>query len=209
MIDPDRLDWEKMDGLLPAIVQDSASGEVRMLGYMDRAALGSTIRDRLVTFFSRSRGGPWLKGETSGDLLDVVEIHADCDGDAILVVATPRGPTCHKGTSSCFGENRSVGTGFIGSLATILAERATADPAESYTARLLAEGKTRMAQKVGEEGVEVALAAAAGTPAEVTSEVADLIYHLTILLQASGTSWNAVMDELRARHSARSATASS
>ena len=209
MIDPDSLDWAKMDGLIPAIVQDAASGEVRMLGYMDRAALDATVRDGQVTFFSRSRGGPWRKGETSGNQLDLVSIAADCDRDALLVVARPRGPTCHTGSSSCFGEQQAVGTGFIATLADILAQRATADPGSSYTARLMSEGPKRIAQKVGEEGVEVALAGVAGDAAEVTSEAADLVYHLSLLLQVSGSSWEEVMDELRARHAASSATASS
>jgi phosphoribosyl-ATP pyrophosphohydrolase/phosphoribosyl-AMP cyclohydrolase len=202
MIDPESLDWVKMDGLIPAIVQHAATGEVRMLGYMDRAALDATIADKLVTFHSRSRGGPWRKGETSGNLLD-------CDRDALLVLATPRGPTCHTGSESCFGDQGAPGTGFIATLADTVASRAAADPANSYTARLIGEGMKRLAQKVGEEGVEVALAATAGDAAELTSEAADLVYHLTVLLQASDTSWEAVIDELKRRHSASSATASS
>ena len=209
MIDPELLDWAKMDGLLPAIVQDAASGEVRMLGYMDRAALDATIADKLVTFHSRSRGKPWRKGEASGNLLDLVDIKADCDGDALLVLAAPRGPTCHTGTTSCFGADGPPGIGFLVMLANLLKQRASADPATSYTARLMGQGIKRLAQKVGEEGVEVALAAAAGDAAELTSEAADLIYHLTLLLEASDTSWDAVIAELRRRHAASNATASS
>lgn len=209
MIDPESLDWVKMDGLIPAIVQHAATGEVRMLGYMDRAALDATIADKLVTFHSRSRGGPWRKGETSGNLLDLIDIRFDCDRDALLILATPRGPTCHTGSESCFGDQGAPGTGFIATLADTVASRAAADPANSYTARLIGEGMKRLAQKVGEEGVEVALAATAGDAAELTSEAADLVYHLTVLLQASDTSWEAVIDELKRRHSASSATASS
>ena len=209
MIDPDTLDWAKMEGLIPAIVQDAASGEVRMLGYMDRAALDATIADKLVTFHSRSREKPWRKGETSGNLLDLVDIKADCDGDALLVLATPRGPTCHTGTTSCFGADGPPGIGFLVILANLLKQRASADPATSYTARLIGQGIKRLAQKVGEEGVEVALAATAGDAAELTSEAADLVYHLTLLLQASDTSWDAVIGELRRRHAASNATASS
>ena len=208
MINPDHLDWAKMGGLIPAIVQDAASGEVRMLGYMDRAALDTTIVDRLVTFHSRSRGDLWRKGETSGNLLDLVEIRADCDGDALLILATPRGPTCHTGTDSCFGEEGAPGTGFIASLAATLEQRASADPATSYTARLVQSGVKRIAQKVGEEGVEVALAAVSGNGAELTSEAADLLYHLTVLLPSAGSSWMEVIAELKRRH-ASSATASS
>jgi phosphoribosyl-ATP pyrophosphohydrolase/phosphoribosyl-AMP cyclohydrolase len=209
MIDPDALDWAKIDGLIPAIVQHALSGEVRMLGYMDRAALDATLADRLVTFYSRSRGRPWRKGESSGNLLDLVDIAFDCDRDALLVLAIPRGPTCHTGSASCFGDGGAPGVGFIATLADTVADRAAADPATSYTARLVGEGIKRLAQKVGEEGVEVALAATAGDAAELTSEAADLVYHLTVLLEASDSSWEQVTAELRRRHSASSATASS
>ena len=131
MIDPELLDWAKMDGLIPAIVQDAASGEVRMLGYMDRAALDATIADKLVTFHSRSREKSWRKGESSGNLLDLVDIKADCDGDALLVLAAPRGPTCHTGTASCFGADGPPGIGFLVILANLLKQRASADPATS------------------------------------------------------------------------------
>ncbi len=209
MIDPDSLDWVKMDGLVPAIVQDAKSGEVRMLGYMDRAALDATLRDQLVTFHSRSRGGPWRKGETSGNVLKLVDISVDCDRDALLIVATPVGPTCHTGSESCFGDDGAPGVGFIAMLAETVARRAAADPQTSHTARLIGEGMKRLAQKVGEEGVEVALAATAGDRDELTSEAADLVYHLTVLLEASDSSWEAVMAELKRRHSASKATASS
>ncbi|MEO5809135.1 MAG: bifunctional phosphoribosyl-AMP cyclohydrolase/phosphoribosyl-ATP diphosphatase HisIE [Sphingomicrobium sp.] len=209
MIDPDTLDWAKMDGLIPAIVQDAASGEVRMLGYMDRAALDATLADKLVTFHSRARRTSWRKGDTSGNLLDLVDISADCDRDALLVLAFPRGPTCHTGTASCFGSDGPPGIGFLAMLANLIEQRSKADLATSYTARLIASGSKRIAQKVGEEGVEVALAAISGDAAELTSEAADLVYHLTVLLQASETSWDAVITELRRRHAASSATASS
>ncbi len=202
--DPERLDWVKMDGLIPAIVQHATSGEVRMLGYMDRAALDATIADKLVTFHSRSRGGPWRKGETSGNLLDLVDIRLDCDRDALLILATPRGPTCHIGSDSCFGDDGAPGVGFIATLDALVASRATADPATSYTAQLLVEGPARAAQKVGEEGVETALAGRCGDDAELTSEAADLIYHLTVLLRARGLGWAGVIDELRRRHGALS-----
>lgn len=203
MIDPATLDWAGMDGLIPAIVQHADTGEVRMLGYMDRAALDATIADRLVTFHSRSRGQLWRKGETSGNLLDLVDISADCDGDALLVMARPRGPTCHTGTASCFGDEGAPGTGFVAELAAIVAERAAAPASESYTARLLGEGVKRIAQKVGEEGVETALAATAGEPGELASEAADLVYHLTVLLHASGSSWDEVVAVLKDRHASQ------
>ncbi|MDQ3074758.1 MAG: bifunctional phosphoribosyl-AMP cyclohydrolase/phosphoribosyl-ATP diphosphatase HisIE [Pseudomonadota bacterium] len=209
MIDPGLLDWAKMDGLIPAIVQHATTGEVRMLGYMDRAALNATIADRLVTFYSRSRGGPWRKGETSGNLLEVIDIRIDCDRDALLVLALPRGPTCHTGSDSCFGDDGAPGIGFVAELAATVAARAAADPATSYTARLIGEGVKRLAQKVGEEGVEVALAAVAGETGELTAEAADLVYHLTVLLEAGDSSWDAVIGELKRRHAESKATASS
>jgi phosphoribosyl-ATP pyrophosphohydrolase/phosphoribosyl-AMP cyclohydrolase len=209
VIDPDTLDWAKMDGLIPAIAQDSVSGEVRMLGYCNRDALDATIRTRVATFFSRSRGALWVKGETSGNRLELVDIRTDCDRDSILLLVRPHGPTCHLGTASCFGGEGPPGVGFVATLAEIIVARATADPAQSYTARLFADGVKRIAQKVGEEGVETALAAVAGGRAELESEAADLVFHLTLLLEASGSSWEKVVAELRRRHLASSATASS
>lgn len=209
MIDPDTLDWTKMDGLIPAIAQDSLSGEVRMLGYCDREALEATIRTRVATFYSRSRGKSWVKGGSSGNQLDLVDVRTDCDRDSILFLIRPRGPTCHLGAVSCFGGDGPPGVGFVATLAEIIAMRATADPAQSYTAHLFAEGVKRIAQKVGEEGVETALAAVVGDRVELESEAADLVYHLTLLLKASGSSWDNVVGELRRRHSASSATASS
>ena len=208
MIDPDTLDWAKMDGLVPAIAQDAATGEVRMLGYCNRAALEATLATRTVTFFSRSRGGLWIKGETSGNRLELIEARADCDRDAILLLVRPIGPTCHTGTDSCFGADGPPGVGFVATLAQTIADRAGTDPADSYTARLLAQGIKRIAQKVGEEGVETALAAVAGDSAELESEAADLVYHLLVLLEASGSSLDKVVGELRRRHLASSATAS-
>ncbi len=209
MIDGNALAWERMGGLLPAVVQDADSGEVRMLGYMDRKALDATISCGFVCFFSRSRNALWRKGESSGHTLALVSIVADCDGDALLVTARPKGPTCHTGSTSCFGDRHTHGTGFIADLERVLVERAGADPAVSYTARLMDEGVKRIAQKVGEEGVEAALAGVAGDEGELASEAADLVYHLTLLLQARGLSWGAVIDELRRRHADSRATASS
>ncbi len=196
MIDAGALAWERMSGLLPAVVQDADSGEVRMVGYMNRAALEATITDGFVTFFSRSKGRLWRKGETSGHTLGLVSVVADCDGDALLVVARPNGPTCHTGATSCFGDRQAFG---MPDLERVIRARADADPAESYTARLLSEGIKRIAQKVGEEGVEVALAGVAGDRDEVTSEAADLVYHLTLMLHARGLGWREVIGELRTR----------
>ncbi|MEO7786266.1 MAG: bifunctional phosphoribosyl-AMP cyclohydrolase/phosphoribosyl-ATP diphosphatase HisIE, partial [Sphingomicrobium sp.] len=180
--------------------QDAASGEVLMLGYMDRAALDATLADKMVTFHSRSKNTLWRKGETSGNLLDLVEVRADCDSDALLVLATPRGPTCHTGTVSCFGAEGPPGAGFIGELERVIQSRAGADPATSYTAKLLSEGPARAAQKVGEEGVETALAGRCGDDAELISEAADLVYHLTVLLKARRLQWRDLVGELTRRH---------
>ncbi len=198
--DLDALAWAKLDGLLPAIVQDADTGQVLMLGYMDRPALEATLASGFATFFSRSKGRLWQKGETSGNRLAVKAVLADCDEDALLVRAVPEGPTCHLGTTSCFGADGPSGAGFLGKLARIVHERAQAGPAESYTARLLAEGPQRIAQKVGEEGVELALAGAGRDAAGCAEEAADLLYHLTVLMEARGFGWDEVAKVLEERH---------
>ncbi|TMJ12737.1 MAG: bifunctional phosphoribosyl-AMP cyclohydrolase/phosphoribosyl-ATP diphosphatase HisIE [Alphaproteobacteria bacterium] len=195
------LAWDKMGGMIPAIVQDSGSGAVLMLGYMDQGALAATLESGFATFFSRSKGRLWQKGETSGNRLRVVSVHEDCDGDALLVRAVPEGPTCHLGTESCFGGS-DTGPGWLAELSRVVAERASAAPDESYTARLLADGPARIAQKVGEEGVEVALAAVTRDAAGCAEEVADLLYHLTVLMQAKGFAWAEVVEVLKERHKA-------
>jgi phosphoribosyl-ATP pyrophosphohydrolase/phosphoribosyl-AMP cyclohydrolase len=198
----DALAFDKMEGLLPAVVQDAASGQVLMLGYMNKEALGQTLSSGRVTFWSRSRNRLWQKGESSGNTLNVVALTTDCDGDALLIRAEPAGPTCHLGTTSCFGEGEAEGAGFLGALARIVAARADAPPEESYTARLLAEGLPKIAQKVGEEGVEVALAAVTRDTEGCAEETADLLYHLTVLMQARGYGWDEVAEVLRKRHKA-------
>ncbi|HEX8309346.1 MAG TPA: bifunctional phosphoribosyl-AMP cyclohydrolase/phosphoribosyl-ATP diphosphatase HisIE [Allosphingosinicella sp.] len=199
--DIDLLDWEKMDGLLPAVVQDAATGQVLMLGYMDREALSATLERGRAVFRSRSKGRLWEKGETSGNSLAVTEVRADCDGDALLVKAEPAGPTCHLGTSSCLGGD-CEGPGFLGALSRIVAGRAGGDPSESYTARLLAEGPAKIAQKVGEEGVELALAAVCRDREGCIEETADLLYHVAVLMEARGYGWADVAAVLRGRHRA-------
>jgi phosphoribosyl-ATP pyrophosphohydrolase/phosphoribosyl-AMP cyclohydrolase len=198
--DLDALAWAKMDGLLPAIVQDADSGQVLMLGYMDRAALAATLESGFATFFSRSKQRLWQKGETSGNRLAVREVTIDCDEDAFLVRAVPEGPTCHLGTASCFSASGPEGAGWLGKLARIVHERGGADPAESYTARLLGEGINRIAQKVGEEGVELALAGVSRDKEGCVEETADLLYHLTVLMEAKGFGWDDVAKVLAERH---------
>lgn len=199
----DALAWSKGDGLLPAIVQDADTGSVLMLAYMNRAALGETLHRQRVVFYSRSRQALWEKGETSGHTLELVDIVADCDADTLLVTARPKGPACHRNTPTCFGDGAprpGDSLRFLGRLEAIIAQRITEQPENSYTAQLFARGTRRMAQKVGEEGVEVALAATGGENAELVSEAADLLYHLTLLLKARGLSLDQVTDELAARH---------
>ena len=201
-----RLAWDKMDGLLPAIVQDRASGRVLMLGYMSPEALSATRESGFATFYSRSKGRLWQKGETSGNRLRVTAIHGDCDGDALLLLAEPAGPTCHLGLVSCFGDQAVEGPGWLADLQSVVRERAQSGDVASYTRQLLDGGPERIAQKIGEEGVEVALAAAAGDPRRCAEEVADLLYHLAVMMQVQGFDWVDVIAILKDRHrsSARS-----
>ncbi len=194
------LDWAKGDGLLPAIIQHAGDGQVLMLGYMNEAALAETLASGRVTFFSRSKQRLWTKGESSGHWLDAVAVHGDCDHDTLLVQAWPQGPTCHLGTASCFGDELVAGAGFLSRLEQVLKARATQAPETSYTARLLAAGIPRCAQKVGEEGVEVALAAVSGDTAKLNEESADLLYHLLVCLQAAGSGLEDVIEVLAQRH---------
>ena len=199
MIDPDTLDFAKGDGLIPVVVQDAATLQVLTLAYMDRASLDETLASNEATFYSRSRGGRWRKGETSGDRLHVVSITPDCDGDALVLKVRPVGNACHLNRISCFGEEDAPGLGRIARLEQTITERAAADPATSWTARLIGEGPKRVAQKVGEEGVETALAGAAGPDEELTSEAADLIYHLLVLLRSRNLVFQDVLDVLATR----------
>jgi phosphoribosyl-AMP cyclohydrolase / phosphoribosyl-ATP pyrophosphohydrolase len=201
------LAWDKMDGLLPAAVQDRSSGRLLMLGYMNRDALAATLESGFVTFYSRSKQRLWQKGETSGNRLKLIAVHEDCDGDALLVLADPEGPTCHLGTTSCFG-GEPDGPGWLAELSAIVAKRAESDDASSYTRKLLDAGPDRIAQKIGEEGVEIALAAVTRDASGCAEEIADLLYHLSVLMQAKGFSWDEVMAVLKARHASK-ATASS
>jgi len=200
------LDWDKGEGLLPAIVQDARTGEVLMLAYMNEEALALTLKDKLVVFYSRSRQELWLKGETSGNLLELVSIAPDCDSDTLLVRVNPTGPVCHLGTRTCFDGDGDIpgGGNFLYGLEKVLKERASADPESSYTAKLLQTGVKRIAQKVGEEGVEVALAGVSGGEAELLDESADLLYHLLVLLVSRGLSISQVVSVLQSRRSTTS-----
>ncbi|WP_217525393.1 bifunctional phosphoribosyl-AMP cyclohydrolase/phosphoribosyl-ATP diphosphatase HisIE [Vibrio metschnikovii] len=198
----ERIDWQKVDGLIPAIVQDFDSSQVLMMGYMNPEALEVTLTTKQVTFYSRSKQRLWTKGETSGHVLQLRNLALDCDQDTLLVKVNPIGPTCHTGTTTCWDgdsqeESQMV---WLHQLEQLLAARQSADPESSYTASLYASGTKRIAQKVGEEGVEVALAAATGDKAEMISESADLIYHLLVLLQDQGLALSDVIDKLKQRH---------
>lgn len=203
----DSLDWEKGAGLLPAVVQDAANGAVLMLGYMNREALAVTVATQKVTFWSRSKQRLWVKGETSGHFLELVAWAPDCDADALLVLAKPHGPTCHRGTHTCWGADApradAEDTAFLARLEQVIDERSRQRSASSYTARLLAEGVLRVAQKVGEEGLELALAGVAQSDREVIGEAADLLYHTLLLLKVKEISLSQVIDELKLRHAAR------
>lgn len=201
-----QLDWDKGDGLLPAVVQDADEGKVLMLGFMNRDALRHTLGDGRVTFYSRTRQSLWTKGETSGNFLEVVSVSADCDADTLLVLARPQGPVCHEGTATCFPRAEATAAGrlsFLASLEQVLAERIARNPEGSYTAELFQQGRGRIAQKIGEEGVELALAAVGTEDSEVVSEAADLVYHLLLLLRERGLSLADVVAELELRHAGR------
>lgn len=200
------LDFAKGGGLLPAIVQDAGTGAVLMLGFMSAEALRATLERRRVVFFSRSRQRLWEKGETSGHHLEVESVRADCDRDTLLITARPQGPVCHTGARTCFGDEKlsaAESLAFLAQLERIIAQRAAERPEGSYTARLLAQGPRRLAQKVGEEGLEVALAAVAETGERIVSEAADLLFHLLVLLRSRDIPLADVVSELEARHAAK------
>jgi len=202
--DLSRLDFSKRDGLLPAIIQHADTGAVLMLGYMNAEALRLTQARGRVVFYSRSRQCLWEKGETSGHTLILEAIRTDCDADTLLITARPQGPTCHEGTNTCFGDAALTGAtrlGFLGELAGIIEQRRSESPDRSYTAQLLAAGPKHLAQKVGEEGVEVALAAVAESDAQLLSESADLLFHLMVLLRSRNLQLQDVVQVLAARHS--------
>ena len=206
----ERLAWDKQQGLLPVIVQHALSGAVLMLGYMNREALRASLDGGRVVFYSRSRQRLWLKGETSGHTLELVGIRPDCDADALLVTALPAGPVCHLGTASCFGDEPASAAerlAFIAELEHIIAGRIAQSPEGSYTAQLYQRGVRHMAQKVGEEGLEVALAAASESDERLLGEAADLLFHLLVLLRARGLGIEAVIEELRQRHGGRTMNA--
>lgn len=199
LLDDNRLDWNKGDGLLPLIVQHAHDGRVLMLGYTNRDALALTLQTKQIHFWSRSKQRLWRKGESSGHGLELVSIAADCDRDTLLCQALPAGPTCHRGTSSCF-DGAGAAHPWLNELEALIASREGTDPSSSYVAKLLAAAPARRAQKVGEEGVEVALASVSGSRDELRGEAADLVFHLLVLLRGAGLTLAEVVGELARRH---------
>ncbi len=204
MLNCDSLAWDKMQSLLPAIVQDAFDGRVLMQGYMNSEALRVTQKTGWVTFWSRNREQLWTKGETSGNYLELVAIDTDCDRDCLLIRARPLGLSCHLGTDTCFDGKVSVAPdlAFLATLERLIAARDAARPVASYTSELLESGVKRIAQKVGEEGVETALAGVAGDDQELLNESADLLYHLLVLLRSRKLELRSVLEVLSARHPA-------
>jgi phosphoribosyl-AMP cyclohydrolase / phosphoribosyl-ATP pyrophosphohydrolase len=197
------LDWAKGDGLLPAVVQHATTGVVLMLAFMNREALRETLTTGRVFFYSRTRKTQWMKGETSGHVLNVVGISTDCDRDSLLILAEPEGPVCHLGTATCFADQAPTaaeGLAFLAKLEAVIAQRIAHQPEGSYTAKLFSGGPSRIAQKIGEEGVEVALAAVGTDDEKIVSETADLMYHLLLLMKSRNLSLARVVQELESRH---------
>lgn len=195
------IDFEKSGGLVPAIIQDAATRNVLMLGYMNREAYEKTAATGRVTFYSRSRKCLWTKGETSGNYLNVVSMAADCDNDTLLVKAVPEGPTCHKGTDTCWGEeNTPHPLAFLTELQDFIEKRRREMPEGSYTTSLFNDGTNRMAQKVGEEALEMVIEAVGGTDERMIYEGADMLYHMMVLLTSKGLRIEDLARELRERH---------
>ncbi len=194
------LAWAKMDNLIPAIIQDAATGTVLMQGFMNQEALTATLTSGKATFFSRSKQRLWMKGESSNNTLDVTQVLADCDQDCLLIAANPNGPTCHLNTDSCFPEEQLSQQNFLSHLERFVDKRANDSVEDSYTAKLLSRGTNKVAQKVGEEGVEVVIAALAESKEEFLGECADLFYHTLVLLKDQNIALSEVMEVLQKRH---------
>lgn len=198
MVDPAKIDFAKLDGLIPCIVQDADSGVVLMLGFMNSEALEKTQKEKVVTFYSRTKQRLWTKGETSGNFLRVVDVIADCDQDTVLIKARPDGPACHTGADTCFNENNQRWS--LAALERIIADRKANATEGSYTASLFSKGINKVAQKVGEEAVELVIEAKDNNDELFLNEAADLIFHYLVLLQAKGFSLADVEAILKSRH---------
>lgn len=194
------LDFEKMNGLLPAIIQDARTKNVLMLGFMNKEAYEKTLELNKVTFYSRTRNRLWTKGEESGNFLNVVSISEDCDHDTLLIKAIPEGPVCHTGSATCFCDSNEMGIEFLSYLQDFICKRHEEMPEKSYTTSLFNSGVNRMAQKVGEEAVETVIEATNGTDDRLIYEASDLIYHLIVLLTSKGYRIEELAAELQKRH---------
>ena len=196
----DQIDFAKNNGLIPAIIQDRQTSKILMLGYMNREALELTLASKKVTFFSRSKQRIWTKGETSNNYLNLVSIAIDCDGDSLLVQANPQGPTCHTGSDTCWDDENKNNLQFLGYLTDVIRERKQLSPHESYVAKLFSKGINKVAQKVGEEAVEVVIEAKDNDDNLFLNESADLLFHYMMLLEAKGFTLNDVINLLKQRH---------
>ena len=194
------LDFDKLGGLIPAIIQDARTKNVLMLGFMNREAYEKTLELKKVTFFSRTRNRLWTKGEQSGNFLNVISIEADCDRDTLLIKAIPDGPVCHTGSATCFNDDNSYGIQFLTELQDFIIKRHQEMPEGSYTTSLFESGINRMAQKVGEEAVETVIEATNGTDGRMMYEASDLLYHLIVLLTAKGRRIEDLAEALCQRH---------
>ena len=204
VINSENLEWEKGGGLLPAIIQDVNTGQVLMLGYMNADALAKTLDIKKVTFYSRSKDRLWTKGETSGNWLDFVSAEMDCDADTILIQARPHGPVCHTGSRTCFNDHSASKTGFLDQLSALISLRYRTMPENSYTTSLFRDGTARIAQKVGEEGLELALSHMKNDPEETKNEAADLLFHMMVLLEDADLAFSDVVAVLQERHKEQS-----
>ena len=200
MIDTSKVDFSKLNGLVPAIITDYSSGQVLMLGFMNEEALNKTLKEKRVTFYSRSKERLWTKGETSGNYLNLVDIKLDCDNDTLLISANPQGNTCHKDQYSCFGIEKD-NYAFLKYLENLIVNRKKELPENSYTTKLFKEGENRIIQKVGEEAIETVIAAKNNDREEIINETSDLIYHLLVLLTEKDIALSDVIGELEKRHS--------
>jgi phosphoribosyl-AMP cyclohydrolase / phosphoribosyl-ATP pyrophosphohydrolase len=197
------MNFDKLNGLIPAIIQEQATGKILMTGFMNEEALEKTLETGRVTFFSRTRNTLWTKGETSGNFLTVISIHEDCDNDTLLIYAKPDGPVCHTGDSTCFHDDAGPAIGFLAELENVINVRKNQSPDVSYTARLFEKGLPRIAQKVGEEAVECVIEAMKGDNGKLKEEAADLLYHLLVLLNNRGIGLAEVVKVLEERHRIR------
>lgn len=200
LFSPEKLNYDRLNGLVPAVVIDDNTGVVLMVGFMNKESLSITNATGKVTFYSRSRKQLWTKGENSGNFLNVVDIKSDCDDDTLLIRAIPDGPTCHTGDYSCFKEDQYPGISFINELYSIIQSRKKNMPADSYTTKLFKEGENRIIQKVGEEAIETVIAAMDRNKKDLINETSDLVYHLLVLLVEKNITIKEIAENLQKRH---------